>query len=1273
MRFVANGPSIPDDLLVARDEGRVVFICGAGVSQAQAHLPDFQQLTRHVIKQLGVTPQDPARKLFDVSEELDKHTGVAGIISADRVFGLLERDFSVRDIAQAVAVTLKPSAKVNLSAHRIMLDLAKLPDGRTRLITTNFDLLFEACDSALPCCRSPRLPDPMCDDEFEGIIHLHGRVDKKYQTAEGDGFVLSSAGFGRAYLAEGWATSFIRSIIDQYIVVFVGYAADDPPVHYLLEALYSYKKSLKGVYAFQAGNTGEAAAKWGHKGAIPIAYDEAANHKALWDTLAAWAERAIDPNSWFEKVITMSQKGPEALSPHERGQVAHIVSTHEGARKFANAEVPPPAEWLCVFDPSIRYMTPGNINIYSENKQSFDPFYDAYGLDNDTPPPKLDPRDHFAKRDLPFGEWDAFALNESDIKNLQDDRYAALRGHWAINVSRLSSRLEHLCVWISKVCHQPAAAWWAAGQKGVHHSLQSLIRSQLVKSNKDFFPSEVYKAWRFILEVWRDRQRDADLDWHQLKTSVDRNGWTIDSIKKFASIRRPYLSIGDMPRWSGPKPPALKEEIQCNEMVSVDVKYPTPYGDADIPDDFLLSAVREFRNNLEQAVYLEQEIGGYGLRHHSPIEPDKSVKGDSYERTHGISSILLYYVNLFKRLVEKDPQVAKREYLAWLDDEETVFDLLRIWIAGNPRIASGKEAGELLMRLSMRSFWEHRHQRDLLLALEKRWNDFPKATRIRLERRLLLGPPSWESEEKTRYIDRRAWTILNVVHWLAEHGCRLSFDLSKKSEKLRKQAPEWKPGYAAKAAHSLEGRGGFIKRETEYSTLLTEPPEMILQKAKELSSRDFDRLTENDPFAGLSAERADLALAALVSNAGRNDYPEWAWRTFLYADARKNDPVDFSTQIGKHILEMSDDVICSIISPVSEWLLNASKGLLVSQPERFWQIWERLITILKSKPKSALSNILRQKNEPDYATEGLNAPVGKLAQALMNDPAINNLGKKRSLPLFWKRRVEELLHLEGDLHRHALAMFIHHLGWFYVRDHRWTLANLISFLDTDADDQKAFWSGFFWNPRVHTKLFEVLKPYLVPLVHDKTLEKQGHLNTLSAILLSYWLNVHPKKGKRFISNAEMREILLQSDENFRVQTLWQAKSFFTRKKADRRSLSTFITDVWPRHKKAKSLRISTALCELAFTDAEAFESLVDLILPLVSKGDKHGSFIYRLEDSNIIDLFPEKVLALLCVVLPDNTSEWPYGIGNALKRVGEVKPTLLKDKRLIELKKRMGS
>jgi hypothetical protein len=1271
MKFVVNGPSIPDDLLVARDEGRVVFICGAGVSRARASLPDFAQLTRHVIESLGVTAHDPARRLLDAAEELDRITGTAGIISADRVFGLLERDFSVRDIEQAVAKALKPVPTPDLSAHRIMLDLAKLPDGRVRIVTTNFDLLFEACDSTLLCCRPPRLPDPLRDDEFEGIIHLHGLVDSMYQYAEGDGFVLSSAGFGRAYLAEGWATSFIRSIIDQYIVVFVGYAADDPPVHYLLEALNSYNKSLAGVYAFQAGNAGDAEAKWKQKGAYPIAYDEADNHKTLWDTFAAWAERAKDPNAWFGKIIAMATKGPEALSPHERGQVAHIVSTPEGAKRFANAEVPPPAEWLCAFDPVIRYMTPGHLNIYGEDRQYVDPFYDAYRLDDDTPPPRLDPQDPFAKRDLPVGEWDAFTITKSDLKNLQEDHYAALRGHWAANVPRLPSRLVNLSIWISRVSYQPAAAWWAAGQRGIHYILQELIWSQLYQAKNNSLP-EVRKAWRYIFDARRMRHKNDDLDLHQLKKTISHDGWTQAAVKELALIRRPYVTI-ERPRVNGPMPPMNRKDIRFEEIIRADIEYPKPYTDVQIPDDFLLAAVREFRNNLEYAVSLEREFRGYRYLRLSPIEKDLSAPGDAYERTHGISGGLLYYTGLFKKLLENDPYAARQEYMAWRSSEEAVFDHLRIWIAGEPRICNGKEAGEVLMNLSARSFWERYHQRDLLLILEKRWNDFPKSTRTRLEQRLLQGPSPWGTEEKAQYIIRRAWTILDRLHWLAEHGCRLSFDLSEKSKKLRKQAPEWQPQYAAKAASSMEGRSGFIKRETEYSALLTDSPETILQKAKELSGTDFDRLRENDPFAGLSAERPDLALAALVSNMARNDYPEWAWRTFLCAEARKNDSSDFSAQICNNILGMSDDIICIIISPVSEWLLNASKGLLLTQPERFWQIWERLIAVITSKPQSAPSNIIRQKNDPDFATEGLNTPVGKLAQALLNDPAIDNLGKKKNLPLFWKKRVEELLHLEGNLHRHALVMFTHNLGWFYARDPRWAQMNLISFLDSDADDQKAFWSGFLRNPQVTSKLFEVLKPYMVRLASDETMEKQGHLNALSGILLANWWNVIPKAGERLITNTEMRNILLRADDNFRVQILWQTKNLLKGKKTDKANLSTFLTEVWPRHKKAKSARVSTALCELAFTDADTFGSFADIILPLVSKIDRQGLFIYKLHDSKIIDLLPEKVLAFLFAVLPNNTSEWPYETGDTLKRIGEVNPALLKDKRLIELRKRLSS
>src|SRR5262249_34976800 len=142
MRFTASGPIIPDDLLLARDQGRVVFFCGAGVSRARAGLPSFFELAEKVIAKLGVTPESPAFKLTQEARKLDKRIGLSGVISADRIFGLLEREFLPRDIEAAVATAIRPNKECDLSAHRILLQLATTETGQVRLVTTNFDRLF---------------------------------------------------------------------------------------------------------------------------------------------------------------------------------------------------------------------------------------------------------------------------------------------------------------------------------------------------------------------------------------------------------------------------------------------------------------------------------------------------------------------------------------------------------------------------------------------------------------------------------------------------------------------------------------------------------------------------------------------------------------------------------------------------------------------------------------------------------------------------------------------------------------------------------------------------------------------------------------------------------------------------------------------------------------------------------------------------------------------------------------------------------------------------
>ena len=161
------------------------------------------------MKTLGVQADSSARKLLEEAYNVEAQTGVAGVIAADRIFGLLARDFPPNSIEAAVASALRPGAEPDLTAHRIILDLATTTEGLVHVVTTNFDRLFDDCGRGLSSWQRSRLPDPSRPKDMNGIVYLHGKATPDYKKAEDAGFVLSSSQFGQAYLSEGWATSFL--------------------------------------------------------------------------------------------------------------------------------------------------------------------------------------------------------------------------------------------------------------------------------------------------------------------------------------------------------------------------------------------------------------------------------------------------------------------------------------------------------------------------------------------------------------------------------------------------------------------------------------------------------------------------------------------------------------------------------------------------------------------------------------------------------------------------------------------------------------------------------------------------------------------------------------------------------------------------------------------------------------------------------------------------------------------------------------------------------
>jgi len=1271
LRFIDKGPSIPDELLLARDQGRVVFFCGAGVSRARAGLPDFFGLAEQVIESLGVIAESPVRKVITEAKEIEARTEISGLISADKFFGLLEREFYPSDIEHAVSQALQP-VNPDLSAHQTMIDLATTPTGLVKLVTTNFDRLFNDSHPELSSWQPPQLPNPSRAKELDGVVYLHGRANEEYTSAEGDGFILSSAEFGRAYLSEAWATDFIKQILNKYVVVFVGYTADDPPVHYLLEALNKTDDNLEKIYAFQAGTKEEARVKWQHKGVEPIAYDDSDAHKALWDTLDAWAIRANDKNAWYDSVIDKAKQGPRELKPFERGQVAHVISSVEGTTKLLESEEVLTAEWLLVFDKNCRYAKPSYIGTITEQGPKIDPF-DLYCLDSDPIPEKLSSNDYYAKREVPIDVWDGFELNHTDKTESFDYQFAYFRGFHSSKAPTLSMRLNKLHQWIGKVSSSPITLWWVIQQTELHPSVIDGIKWQVNREHLKDIPA-IQQGWRYYFESLNEQVIEHDNDWYQLKDRVNKEGWSPQALRQYNECLRPRLVVEKGNGFA----PILTEEkdINNNEILQTDVHYPNPQDDIEVPTDWLPLVIEGTRKNLEIGLQLEADIGYYNVLNIVSLTPENNE--NHLDLDNNVSSLLIRMSTMFKTLVDIDVNAAKREFNTWRTDDIHLFSLLIIWAARKPLIVNEEMfANIFLENLSNDTFWSSSHSRDLLLTLQARWSSLSSYVRNTIEDRIITGPDKWNNEEKDKFIERQAWSSLNRLHWLNDNGCSLLRDINTITEKLKPLAPRWTKKAIPHEIQENITRGGMVKTEKDYSKLSDLPLEQILVKSEELRGRTDDFLIEAEPFAGLVEDLPVKSFKCLHLASKNGVFQEWAWRLFLNDSKRKDDKPKFIALIAERLSRYSDENITSLVRGIGYWFKAVSSTLSVHYPSSYSRILTKLTDLARVYPDSFKTSLVQSSIRKDWVMEAINSPVASVIEGMFEESWVKE--ENEGIPREWIGHIEKFIVTESYLSRYALVLCSRNLGWFYAREPKWTSDNLLSAISSnDNETIQSFWSGFFWSGKVpSSKLFRVLKAPMLTFAHQNELSRKGYGKVMVSNVLAGWTGIDEETGLSYISNKELRELLVRADDDFRSQILWKI-SFWSAKDKNGtwlEHLNVLLRDVWPKQISAKSPSTTLKLCTLVFTNEVIFSKVAHLVQPLLVKVNGVHNSVPHLgrNKEKIIENHPDKVLSILHVVLSNDSRIWPYHVNDIFIRIEKADPNLRYDERLIELKRKWNS
>jgi len=292
MRFLEGGADIPDELIRAVTAGAAVFLCGAGVSR-RVGLPSFEGLTRLIYEELGESWQnEPAeRRAIERGEydralrSLEKRTHLRGSPSRVRI---------------AAARSLVASEGLDLGDHLALLRVSQDSVGHPKVITTNFDVLFEraAREAGLttPSHTGKSIPKPGGARDY-GILHLHGRLGDHDLGLEESDLILTSADFGDAYLRDGWASQYIEDRMRLDTLVLVGYAAEDAALRLLLETLDADRdrfRDLKDIFAIEKG-TDDSASMWKAKGIRPI---EFVDYPDIYATLREWARFAMQPTEY---------------------------------------------------------------------------------------------------------------------------------------------------------------------------------------------------------------------------------------------------------------------------------------------------------------------------------------------------------------------------------------------------------------------------------------------------------------------------------------------------------------------------------------------------------------------------------------------------------------------------------------------------------------------------------------------------------------------------------------------------------------------------------------------------------------------------------------------------------------------------------------------------------------------------------------------------------------------------------------------------------------
>lgn len=1264
MQFVANGPDIPDELLQAHEEGRVVFFCGAGISYP-AGLPGFKGLVELIYLINGTVLSDIEKEAFDRGQY-------------DATLDLLERRLPGQRLAvrRALAQALNPKLrrKGATDTQSALLRLARSREGAVRLVTTNFDRIFHAAakrtNQAFLTSAAPMLPVPK-NSRWDGLVYLHGLLPEKVNDTALNRLVVTSGDFGLAYLTERWAARFVSELFRNYVVCFVGYSINDPVLRYMMDALAADRmlgEITQRAWALgdcEPGQEERKTIEWEAKGVTPILYNLPSgshDHSAMHQTLQAWATTYRDGVQGKEAIVVRhALTRPQESSQQDDfvGRMLWAISDKSGqpAKRFADFNPVPSLGWL------------------------LEPFT----------------HEHFGHGDLsrfgvqPRGEIDAnlrFSLIRRPAS--YDSTQPMLLASGGKNSSQWDQVMFHLARWLVRHLDDPRLVIWIAERGGqLQDRLPWLIEYELDRFSSmeregktseldeirlhapNAIPGPLMRTlWRLLLSG-RVKSASHDPDLYRWKGRLKRDGLTATLRLELRELLAPKVVLKRPFRWLEDdsnittEPTGIKQMVDWELVLTSDHVHSTL---RDLADEDWTSAMQELLDDFQQL-----------LRDSLDLLRELGEADDHNDRSHwDLPSITPHWQNRGFRdwvsLIEllrdswlairvNDCNRATRIAQNWFELPYPTFKRLSLFAASQNGCISPEQWVKWLLANDAWWLWSSSTRREVSRLLVLQGQYMTADVKETLETAILIGPPremfleDLGDERWQDLQDRSVW--LRLIK-LRESGCRLSALVDAQLVRISTNHPQWRlaPNERDEFSSWMTGTGDpDFEDDRDVNIAPRKRKELVRWLRQPVPSREEKPFYE-DTWRLACKKHLLNCLCALHDLAQEGVWPADRWRNGFMVWADKKMVARSWRYAAPLVQTMPDECILEIANSVTHWMDAVSRSIIQDE-STLLDMCERALSLpVRANAGYKVTHGGVEIFDPVGAA--INHSVGHATQTLINLWFKNNPKDNELLPPKFKSIFSKLCNVHVDRFKHGRVLLASNLIALFRVDRPWTEQHLLPLLGwSNPVEARAAWEGFLWSPRLHQPLLIALK--------SQFLDTAKHYADLGE---------HRKQFATFLTYAALGPTEGYTKEEFRsaigslpqegLEESAQALSQAVESAADQREdywknrAQPFWQYIWPKSRELATPRITVSLTRLAIAARGEFPAALTAVIDWLQPIEHPDYVVHLLHESGLCSKYPTDALKLLCAVIDDQ--RWgPEKLGKCLDQLIQAEPRLVQE------------